>query len=69
LRLSRPVGAVLGADWLAVVTLLFVFLGGSLLAALWVLAADVVPVALVAYLVVAVLLLSRVRRAASIWEE
>jgi membrane protein implicated in regulation of membrane protease activity len=60
---------VIDADKLAVVTLLFVFLGGSLLAALWVLAADVVPVALVAYLVVAVLLLSRVRRAASIWEE
>lgn len=60
---------MIDADKLAVVTLLFVFLGGSLLAALWVLAADVVPVALVAYLVVAVLLLSRVRRAASIWEE
>lgn len=57
------------ADKLAVVTLLFVFLGGSLLAALWVLAADLVPVALVGYLLVAVLLGSRVRRAASIWEE
>lgn len=56
------------ADKLAVVTLLFVFLGGSLLAALWVLAADLVPVAVLAYLFVAVLLGSRVRRAASIWE-
>jgi hypothetical protein len=56
-------------DQTAIVTLLFLFLGGSLLAALWALDASLVPVAAVVYLLVAVLLVARIRRAASIWEE
>jgi len=56
-------------DKLAVGTLIFLFLGGSLLATLWVLAASLVPVAVAVYLLVAVLLFSRIRRAESIFEE
>ena len=56
-------------DQTAIVTLLFLFLGGSLLAALFVVARSLVPGAVVIYLLVAVLLAARIRRAASIWEE
>ena len=56
-------------DKLVVVTLVFLFLGASLLAMLWVLADSLVPVALGVYLLIAVLLFGRIRRAASIWEE
>lgn len=56
-------------DKIAIVTLLFLFLGGSLLAALVAIDSSLVPVALVAYLLVAVLLAARIRRAASIWDE
>lgn len=55
-------------DRIAIVTLLFLFLGGSLLAALWAIDASLVPVAVVTYLLVAVLLAARIRRAESIWE-
>lgn len=57
------------ADRIAIVALLFVFLGGSLLAALLAIDSSLVPVAVVIYLLVAVLLAARIRRAASIWEE
>ncbi|WP_436902332.1 hypothetical protein [Halovenus halobia] len=57
------------ADKLAAGTLVFLFLGGSLLAALWVLAESLVPVALGVYLLIAVLLFARLRRAASIWDK
>ncbi len=57
------------ADKLAAGTLVFLFLGGSLLATLWVLDESLVPVALLVYLLVAVLLFARLRRAASIFEE
>jgi membrane protein implicated in regulation of membrane protease activity len=56
-------------DKIAIVTLLFLFLGGSFLAALLAVDPSAVPVALVVYLLVAVLLLSRIRRATSIWDE
>jgi len=56
-------------DRLAVVTLLFVFLGGSFLAALAALDRSLLPVAVVGYLLVAVLLALRIRRADSIWPE
>lgn len=56
-------------DKIAIATLLFLFLGGSLLAALLAIDSSLVPAALVIYLLVAVLLAARIRRAASIWEE
>ena len=56
-------------DKIAIVTLLFVFLGGSFLAELLAVDPSLVPVALVVYLLVTVLLLLRIRRAASIWDE
>ncbi|MFT4947484.1 MAG: hypothetical protein ACI8TL_001728 [Natronomonas sp.] len=56
-------------DKFAIATLLFVFLGGSLLAALWAIDASLVPVAALVYLLVAVMLAARIHRAASIWDE
>jgi hypothetical protein len=56
-------------DRLAVVALLFVFLGGSFLAALAALDRSLLPVAVLGYLLVAALLVLRIRRADSIWAE
>lgn len=56
-------------DKVAIVTLLFLFLGGSLLATLLAIDSSLVPVAFVVYLLVAVLLAARIRRAASVWDE